>query len=118
WPASIAVARVQANGYVSRTAQGWGRGSYCIVTNRDVEKDAQFERLTKLPMVRGIAPIGRVLLMSTPTLNSDAELRQAAATLQADMVLMYTLDTQFWVRDMAKPLTVISLGLSPSQEAR
>src|SRR5438876_2363808 len=44
WPASIAVARVQANGYVSRTAQGWGRGSYSIVTNRDVEKDAQFER--------------------------------------------------------------------------
>ena len=118
WPASIAVARVQASGYRSRTAAGYGQGTYSIVTNRDVEKDVQFERLVRLPMVKGVAPIGKVLLMSTPQLNSDVELREAAATLQADMVLIYTLDTEFWVRDMATPLTVLSLGLSPSQEAR
>jgi hypothetical protein len=113
FPANIAVARLQAPGYRSETAQGWGNGAYSIVLTRDVEPEDAVQRLTKMPMVRGVFPIGRMLLPTT--LNSDKELREAAARLQADMVLIYTLDTSFHDRDFAKPISVVTLGLSPTK---
>jgi hypothetical protein len=116
FPAGVAVARVQAPGYRSYTAQGWGHGAYCIVTTRDIERDEHFERLAGLPMVRGIAPLNRILLPGE--LNSDRELRQAAAMLHADVLLVYTIDTVFRVQDKAAPLSVITLGLSPNQQAQ
>jgi hypothetical protein len=116
FPAGIAVVRVQAPHYRSHTAGSFGTGAFSVVTTRDVERDEQVERLAKLPQVSGIAPIGRLLL--PPTLQSDKDLRRAAAQLNADMLLVYTLDTSFYVRDMAKPLSVISLGLSPNKQAR
>ena len=67
-------------------------------------------------MISGIAPVNRLLLPAN--LNSDEELRQAAAKLQADMLLIYTFDTQFTTEDKAAPLSVISLGLSPNQQIR
>jgi hypothetical protein len=116
FPTGIAAARVQAPGYQSATAQSWGTGRYSIVTTRDVETPEQVERLEKLPMVSGIAPINRLLLGDQ--LNSDLELRQAAAQLHADMLLVYTIDTRFEVDDKAAPVTVVTLGLSPNQQAR
>ncbi len=116
FPTSIAVVRVQAPGYVSKTVQSYGTGAYSVVTTRDIEKPEQIERLGKLPMVSGIAPINRLLLK--PDFQSDVELRQAAAQLQADMLLVYTLDTTFTTEDKAAPLSVISLGLSPNQQVR
>lgn len=115
-PTSIAIARVERPGYRSETAESFGRGHYSVVTTRDIEAPEQIARLEHLPMVRGLAPIGRVLLPYD--LNSDRELRQAAAELHADMLLIYTLDTTFAVDDKALPLTVITLGLSPNQQAR
>ncbi len=114
-PTGIAVARLQAPDYHSQTAQGWGTGRYSIVTTRDVEPDSAVDRLAKLPKVHGVAPISRMLLPAT--LNSDKELRQAAAQLHADMLLVYTLDTSFTKNDLAVPLTVVTLGLSPNQKA-
>jgi hypothetical protein len=116
FPAGIAVARVQASGYSSATAKGWGEGRFSIVTTRDVEKDEQFQRLTKLPQVRGIAPIGRLLIDGR--LDSDLPLRQAAAKLQADMLLIYTFDTTFTTENKLVPLSVITLGLSPNEQVR
>jgi hypothetical protein len=115
-PTGIAVVRVQSPGYRSDTAEGWGDGRYSIVTTRDVEKPGQIERLAKLPMVSGIAPINRLLLPRE--LKSDLELRQAGASLHADMLLVYTLDTTFQVEDKAAPLTLVTLGLSPNQNTR
>jgi hypothetical protein len=114
-PTGIAVARLQAPGYRSATAQGFGDGRYSVVTTRDVEPDAAVARLTKLPMVIGIAPINRLLLPAQ--LQSDQELRHAAAQLHADMLLVYTLDTTFQKSDLAEPLTLITLGISPNQKA-
>lgn len=115
-PTSIAVVRVQEPGYHSQTAQGWGNGAYSIVTTRDIESmDEKFAQMAKLPMISGLAPLNRLLLPQQ--LNSDLELRQAAAALHCDMVLIYTLDTTFSVEDAAAPLTVITLGLSPNQTA-
>lgn len=119
FPTAIAVARVQAPGYRSRTARSYGGhdGSYSVVTTRDVEKPEHFEKLSKLELIDGIGPINRLLLPNTG-LRSDQELREAAASMQADMLLIYTLDTNVYVRDMAVPLSVVSLGLSPNQQAR
>ena len=116
FPTGVAVVRVQAPGYESETAEGWGTGRYSIVTTRDIEAPADLERLTKLPLVSGIGPINRLLL---PTqLESDRELREAAARMHADVLLVYTLDTNFLVEDKAAPLSVITLGLSPNKQAR
>jgi hypothetical protein len=116
FPTGIAVVRVQAPGYQSNTAQVFGSGAFCVVTTRDIERPEQIERLSKLPMVSGIAPVNRLLL--TQNLESDLQLRQAAAQLQAEMLLIYTLDTQFKTEDKAAPLSVITLGLSPNQQVR
>ncbi len=115
FPTAIALARVQSPGYHSKTAEGWGSGRYSVVTTRDVEKDAQLEAMNKWPLVKGVAPVNRLLLPDR--LESDLELREAAAKLQADVLLIYTLDTTFTTPDHALPLTVISLGLSPNQTA-
>jgi hypothetical protein len=115
-PTSIAIVRVQAPGYRSQTAEGWGRGAYSIVTTRDIENgDEALNRLQKLPMVSAVAPMNRLLFPEE--FHSDLELRQAAAALHADMVLIYTLDTTFDVQDAAVPLSVVTLGLSPNEVA-
>ena len=62
----------------------------------------------------GIVSINRMLLPDR--LEGDREIRVAASRLQADLVLLYTFDTSFFDTDMAKPLTVITLGLSPTRK--
>jgi hypothetical protein len=116
FPTSLALVRIQAPEYYSPTACGWGHGRYSIVTTRDVETDAQFARLESMPEVRGLARLNRLLFASS-SLESDVQLRAAAAGLQADMLLVYTLDTTFYTEDAAVPLTVITLGLSPNRLA-
>jgi hypothetical protein len=113
FPANIAVARIQAPNYASPTAQSFGGGAYSVVLTRDVEPEDAVKRLSKLPEIRGVAPVGRLILPAH--FQSDRELRQAAATLQCDMLLVYTLDTSFHDRDVAKPISVITLGLSPTK---
>lgn len=116
FPTGVAVARIQAPGYRSPTADGWGRGAYSLVSVRDVEDLKQVGRLAALPGVHAIAPVGRLLVPQE--LNTDVELRNAAAKLRADVLLVYTLDTTFTVDDKAAPLTVVTLGLSPNHLAR
>src|SRR2546421_2042011 len=116
FPTGIAVARVQAPDYSSPTARGWGHGNYSVLTTRDIEKPEQIKRLSNMTMVDGIAPMSRLLLPEN--LQSDLQLREAAAQLHADMLLIYTIDTQFTQEDKAAPLSVISLGLSPNQQIR
>jgi hypothetical protein len=116
FPTGIAVARLQAPGYRSETAQGWGTGRYSIVTTRDIESLDDLARLERLPMVIGVGPVNRLLLPEH--LETDLDLRQAAARMHADVLLVYTLDTRFVVEDKAKPLTVVTLGLSPNQHAK
>lgn len=116
FPAHLAVARVQAPEYRSYTCQGYGRGRFSVVTVRDVETEDDFARLAALPDVAQVVAINRLLL--SDELNSDRPLRQAAASLHADLLMVYTFDTDFFVGDALRPLTVISLGLSPNQDVR
>jgi hypothetical protein len=114
-PTGIAVVRLQAPDYRSSTAQGFGTGRYSVVTTRDIESPDAMARLERLPKVTGIAAVNRVILPSH--FDSDQELRHAAAQLHADMLLVYTLDTTFQKNDLAEPLTLITLGISPNQKA-
>lgn len=115
-PVHLAIARVQEPRYSSYTAQGQGNGRFSVVTNREAEQDADLERLGKLPDVAQVVPLNRLLL--SDKLESDRELRLAAAALHADMVLIYTFDTHFFRGDVLRPLTVISFGLSPHKDVR
>ena len=116
FPAAIAVVRLQAPGYTSETAEGWGTGKFSIVTTRDVESDASVERLARMPQVAGLAPVNRMLLPSN--LESDTDLRKAAASLHADLLLVYTFDTAFYQKDTAAPLTVLTLGIAPDTQTK
>lgn len=115
-PATIAVARVQASGYSSRTTAAFGGGNYSLVTTRDIETDEDFQRLLSLEQIDGVAPVGRLLVPFN--LSDGSELRQAAAALRADLLLVYTVDTVFDTEDGAPPLSVITLGLFPTKMAR
>ena len=116
FPAHIVVARIQAPHYRSSRTEGYGSGRYSVVTTRDVETKADFELLSQLPMVAGLAPISRLLL--PPKLDAIKDLRTAAARARADILLVYSLDTTFNVGTQKyAPLNVISLGFLQNQEA-
>ena len=57
-------------------------------------------------------------LLLPDRLESDKELRQAASRLHADIVLIYTFDTAFYERNASTPLSLVSLGLSPTVKVR
>ena len=116
FPASVAVARVQEPGYCSYTARGWGSGHYSVVTTRDIETEEDLARLAKLSHVRGVAPLNRLIIPST--LQSDYELRHAAAKMHADVLLIYTLDTTFQDFDRTTPLSIVTLGATNNKRMR
>ena len=118
FPAALAFVRVQAPTYRStrfpETLNAATTGRYRVITTREAEDDAQVDRLGHLAQVAGTTTINRMLL---PTeLHSDLELRDAAARLHADLVLVYTFDTAFFETDQSRPLTVVTLGLSPTRK--
>ena len=118
FPATIAVAHVQAQDYA--TYDRWShqtawRGAYSVITTRSIEKDEDFETLTRLPQVNAVVALKRILLDHDA--NSDAELRTAAAKLHADMLLFYTFDTEFYTDTKVAPLGVITLGIFPNKSA-
>jgi hypothetical protein len=117
FPARVALARVQAPGYYSRSNSCYGSGQFCVVTTRDVEPETSYERLSRLPQVAGVALMNRMLLPAK--LTSAKDLRQAAATLKADLLLVYSLDTGFNIENTnIGPLALISLGFLPNKKAR
>lgn len=118
FPANIAVARVQAPGYSSYSmSEAYGGGKFCVVTTRDIETPADFDRIAKLAGVAGVAPISRLLLPSK--LDSDADLRLAAASLRADILLVYTFETEFVTNEsIITPLRTFYLGILPDQTAK
>jgi hypothetical protein len=118
FPASIAVVRVQApsytNYYLQQRGGSYGSGRYTVILAKEADEDSQLEPVSKLQQVAGLVTINRMLLPER--LDSDNEIRAAASRLQADLVFLYTFDTAFFDTDMAKPLSVITLGLSPTRK--
>ena len=115
FPASVAFVRVQSAGYQSQTAETYGAGRYVVLTNRELMSDARIEELSKWDAVRGVSPLSRLLIPSR--LNSIDDLRTASASLKADVLIVFTLDTSFRVDGKSiGPLSVISLGLMRDRE--
>jgi hypothetical protein len=64
-----------------------------VLTTRDIETEDDFVQLASLPGIAGVGALNRILLPIN--LRSAQELREAAAQLHGDIVLLYTLDTAF-----------------------
>lgn len=110
FPARIAIARVQAPGYESySTPKASDRGKYSVITTRELEEDADIRRILEQPMIAGVAPMSSMLIPDGP--QSERDLRQAAARLRADMLLVYTVESKFWRDGRLMPVAVLSLGL-------
>lgn len=123
FPAALAVVRVQGPGYENFRLDHRGGGlagsttdAFTVVTVREVEEQAQLARVAALPKVAGITGVSRLLLPRT--LQTERDLRLAVSRLQADLILLYTFDTRFHDDDHARPLTVVTLGLSPTRRIR
>jgi hypothetical protein len=114
FPANLALVRIQGSGYRSESAAGVGGGAYSVVTAHDVETEKDIDALTKLHGVGAVVRLNRLLLPKE--LSSDLDLREAAAKLQTDAALVYTIDTVFSDRDIIAPLTTITLGLAPNKQ--
>lgn len=114
YPTRVAVVRVQENGYRSHTEKGNGNGAYSVITSSEIEQENDFESLRGLNQVKDLVRLNSLLLPSS--LQSAKDLRVAAAKLHTDMVLLYTVDTDFYSNDLSVPLSVVSLGLSPTQK--
>jgi hypothetical protein len=117
FPAAIALVRVQGEGYRSYTSRGRGSGPYSIITTRDAESDTDVLRLTQMPSTRGIGAVNRLII---PAETKDLkDLRLIGADLQADIILVYTFDTEFGSTETTIPaLGVLTLGLFPNERAR
>jgi hypothetical protein len=117
FPAHVIVARVQAAGYASTSGKGYGKGAYSVLTTRDIETDEDFVQLASLPGIAGVGALNRILLPID--LRSSQELREAAAQLRGDIVLLYTLDTAFHTENqLIAPLQVVTLGVFASEKSR
>jgi hypothetical protein len=118
FPVSIAMVRVQAPRYRSyftdQEGGVYGEGRYSVITVKEVEDETNLQQIAKLPEIGGLITISRLLLPEH--LTSDRELREAAARLKADMVLLYTFDTTFHNNDASTTLNFITLGISPTRK--
>lgn len=116
FPARIAVARVQAADYRSASADPLATGRYSVLTAQELMSEADLQQMGAWPQVAGVAPVGRLLL--PPRLDSVEDLRASAAKVQADVLMVYTIDTAFRIQGRGYgPLTAISLGLVPDRDA-
>lgn len=112
FPANLAMVRIQESGYRSESAQGVGSGAYSVVTARDIETEQDIDTISKLHGVGGVVTLNRLLLPKS--LSSDLDLREAAAKLQTDAILIYTIATEFSDNEVIAPLTTLTLGLAPN----
>lgn len=117
FPTYLAAVRIQAPRYQNyntlREGGVYGQGRYSVVTVKEVEEESDVQRIAKLPQVGGMITLSTLLLPAR--LESDREVREAAARLKADMVLLYTFDTSFHKNDRSATLNAITLGLSPTR---
>lgn len=116
FPANICMARVQGSQCQSYGRYGYGHGAYSVVTTREVETDDLFKKIAGLPMVAGVATVNRMLLPED--LKSDMQLRQAAAKLHAQVLLLYTFDTRFYGLDRTSPVNVLTFGFGNHKDVR
>ena len=106
FPAQLSIVRV-ASTY---------RDGFEVVQTRDIESDADLARITEQPLVSQAAPLSRLLVPND--MKSLKDLRLPAAHMRSDLLLVYTVDTTFYVDSTPLgPLTAVSLGFLPNHQA-
>ncbi len=115
-PARVVTARLQSSGYLSQSNTSYSHGRFSVVTARDVETEADFERLAATSTISALAPLTRMLLPQR--LDDLQTLRAASAELKADLLIVYSIDTAFRT-DVGRvgPLQAISLGFLPNRKS-
>jgi len=110
FPANIAVVHVQQ-------AQSNNVTGMRIEPVRDIETEDQLRELASWPMVGQVAPLNRLLVPNF--IAAESELRAAAGSMHADMLLIYTLSTDATIDDFdIGPLGIVLLGFAPNQFAK
>jgi len=99
FPVSIAIARIQHPLYTSysyhrdhRSLNAPGQ-NFSLILTRDAGEDEGLKKLNDMSGVRQAAPFNRLLLPYN--YKSIKDLRLAAAKMKANMLLVYTFDTEF-----------------------
>jgi len=116
FPARLAVVRVQGPQYRSYSSEGYGNGRFSVLTTQELLTEDHMTSIQAWPALGGAVPINRLLLPQK--LESFDDLRLPAAQIQADVLLVYTLDTSFRIQGRGYgPLAAISLGVVPDRDA-
>lgn len=122
FPVDIAIARIQSPQYTNwryqRTMHNQPHGGkFSMVLTRDSEEDSAFEKLSKLDGVNQVSPFNRLLLPYN--YKSIKDLRLAAAKMKAEMLLVYTFDTEFIIDTKNYgPQNVFTLGYLKNKEVK
>jgi hypothetical protein len=118
FPAVVAAMRIQGPGFREGDRRGlWAPadGKAVVVTVRDVERQEDFDRLAKLPLVSAVIPVNG--LAAPSRISSETDLRAAAGSVHADLLLLYTIDTT-WRTETTLPLVGgLTLGAFPNRSA-
>jgi hypothetical protein len=116
FPARLAIVRIQVPMYYSYSNRAYGGGQYSVLTTQELLDENDVKSIESWPSLAAIVTVNRLLLPDR--FESLDDLRLGAAKLQADVLLVYTLDTTFRVlgRKYA-PLSPISLGILPDRDA-
>ena len=120
FPVKIAVARIQAPNYSNflyNRRQEVPNGNFSMILTREPNEENTIKELAKLKGIKQISPFNRLLLPYNYQTIKD--LRLAAAKMKAQMLLVYTFDTEFSVD--AKnygPQNVFALGYLKNKELK
>lgn len=116
FPARLAIVRIQAPDYKSLSTEAYGSGRFTAITTQELLTDEQLEAVSKWPSVAAVVPVTRLTIPAR--LDSVDDLRVAGARVQADILMVYTIDTTFRIQGKGYgPLTAISLGIIPDRDA-
>ncbi|SER06818.1 hypothetical protein SAMN04488038_11531 [Solimonas aquatica] len=93
FPVRLSLVRVQAPAYQSFSGKALGSGRYSVLPVPGLPDAQPLAAVASWPKVAAAAPLDLTLLPSR--LESLEDLRLAAAKTQADVLMVYTLDTAF-----------------------
>lgn len=121
FPATVALVRVQARDYWSHSTAGVARGGLSIVAADDLETPDDAQDITTWPGLRALVRLAAILVPATrgeAPHDSLLALREGAASLHADILALYTIDTALRVDDWSPgALGLVTLGLAPTKTA-
>jgi hypothetical protein len=120
FPVNIAIARIQQPEYTNyryRTMEPQRNGNFSLILTREPGEDEAFKHLNELSGIKQASPFNRLLLPYD--YKSIKDLRLAAAKMKAQMLMVYTFDTEFVIDTKNYgPQNVFSLGYLKNKDVK